>query len=254
MNNSPKLIRPSKAWIIFFPPFLLLIVGACVSSGISLPDGPEPSKQPNRQVGNLWDVEFAEDFSKLAVGSEPENLFILDGAYAVKQEEGEKCLSLPGSPVGDFGLLFGPRVRQKELSLSFSFLSSKKGRRYPSIAAGLGGVRSYRFRFNAATRQIVLLRGENEIGKALFNWESGAWCQVRFQALPEDGDNTRIRLKLWKRGIKEPAKWLFDILDDQAFAGGKCALWAYPYAGTPIHFDELRIESRALSANVSSQN
>ena len=82
-----------------------------------------------------------ENFSGLELGSEPENLFILDGAYAVSQEENDKRLTLPGSPVGDFGLLFGPRVREKSLSLSFSFLATKRGRRLPALAAGLGGVR-----------------------------------------------------------------------------------------------------------------
>ena len=116
----------------------------------------------------------------------------------------------------------------------------------PALAAGLGGVRSYRFRLNAATKQIILTRQDVEIGKVAYQWESGAWCQVRFQALPGDGENTRIRLKLWKRAEEEPEEWLFDEIDRSAFAGGKCALWGYPYAGTPIHFDDLKIESKAL--------
>ena len=170
----------------------------------------------------------------------------MDGAYAVSQEEDDKRLTLPGSPVGDFGLLFGPRVREKSLSLSFSFFATKKGRRLPALAAGLGGVRSYRFRLNAATKEILLFRHDLEIGKVAYQWESGAWHKVRFQAMPEAGENTRIRLKLWKRGEKEPDEWLLDQIDPSAFAGGKCALWAYPYSGTPIHFDDLKIESKAF--------
>lgn len=208
---------------------------------------PPPEHNPETQEAEgKWSVEFEENFSSLEVGSEPENLFILDGAYAVSEEGDNRRLTLPGSPVGDFGLLFGPRVREKSLELSFSFLGTKKGRRLPSLAAGLGGVRSYRFRLNAATKQIILTRQDVEIGKVTYQWESGVWCQVRFQALPGDGENTRIRLKLWKRAEEEPEEWLFDEIDRSTFAGGKCALWGYPYAGTPLHFDDLKIESKAL--------
>ena len=85
--------------------------------------------------------ELIEDFSKMEIGSEPESLFILDGAYTVQEgQNDEKSLTLPGSPMGDFGLLFGPRIREKGLELRFSFFSRKKGRRMPSIAAGIGGV------------------------------------------------------------------------------------------------------------------
>ena len=219
-----------------------LLFCGCMSLKSSLPEEPSSAES---NAPPAWVVEFEENFSSLGVGSEPENLFILDGAYAVSQEENDKRLTLPGSPVGDFGLLFGPRVRQKDLSLTFSFLATKQGRRYPSLAAGLGGVRSYRFRFNAATREILLLRQEEKMGKVAFQWESGAWWSVRFQAIPRGEQETRIRLKFWKRGEEEPKEWLFDDLDPNGFAGGKCALWAYPYAGTPIHFDDLKIESRS---------
>ena len=217
----------------------LFLHGCCTK--MELPPEQNPETQ---EAEGKWSVEFEENFSSLEAGSEPETLFILDGAYAVSQEENDKRLTLPGSPVGDFGLLFGPRVREKSLSLTFSFLATKKGRRLPALAAGLGGVRSYRFRLNAATGEILLFRQDVEIGKVAYQWESGAWCKVRFQAIPGDGENTRIRLKLWKRDADEPDEWLLDQVDPNGFAGGKCALWGYPYAGTPIHFDDLKIESR----------
>ena len=60
-----------------------------------------------------WNVEFSEDFSGVDVDAEPESIFILDGEYTVQEDGNNKCLSLPGSPMGDFGLLFGPREREK---------------------------------------------------------------------------------------------------------------------------------------------
>lgn len=244
MNNIQISMNKEYAHFSFIVSCISLFFCGCVSLKSSLPEEPSSAKSIAAPSPSSWVVEFEENFSSLEIGSEPENLFILDGAYVVSQDENDKRLTLPGSPVGDFGLLFGPRVREKSLSLSFSFLGTKKGRRLPALAAGLGGVRSYRFRLNAATREVLLFRQDVEIGKVAYQWESGAWTQVRFQALPGDGEKTRIRLKLWKRGEGEPDEWLLDQVDLNGFAGGKCALWAYPYAGTPIHFDDLKIESK----------
>ena len=240
LTETPMKRHPLRLPLFFLS--CLLLHGCCTKAPpLDLPSEQNPEEQ---KAEGKWSVEFEENFSSLEVGSEPENLFILDGAYAVSQEENDKRLTLPGSPVGDFGLLFGPRVREKSLSLTFSFLATKKGRRLPALAAGLGGVRSYRFRLNAATGEILLFRQDVEIGKVAYQWESGAWCRVRFQAIPGDGENTRIRLKLWKGDADEPDEWLLDQVDPNGFAGGKCALWGDPYAGTPIHFDDLKIESR----------
>ena len=38
------------------------------------------------------------------------DLLVLDGAFAVKAEGGNKFLELPGAPLDTYGLLFGPTV------------------------------------------------------------------------------------------------------------------------------------------------
>ena len=100
-----------------------LFLNGCCTKAVPL-DLPSETPSKEEQARGKWSVDFEENFSSLELGSEPENLFILDGAYTVSQEENDKRLTLPGSPVGDFGLLFGPRVREKNLSLSFSFLAN----------------------------------------------------------------------------------------------------------------------------------
>ena len=58
--------------------------------------------------------EHPLDFSKVKAGSEPESLFILDGAYSVQTDtKNNKILTLPGSPMENIGLIFGPRIRAK---------------------------------------------------------------------------------------------------------------------------------------------
>lgn len=192
---------------------------------------------------NSWKVEFEENFSGLSPQDEPENLFILDGSFLVDQDKAGKQLELSGRPVGDFGFMFGPRVREKAMELNFSFLSSKQGRRYPAIAAGIGGIRGYRFRWNASTRKIFIYNDETLLSEKIFTWESEQWWKIRFQVIPLKQDKNLLKLKIWPRDLEEPKTWLVEHFDDILFKGGKCVIWGYPYAGTPIQFDDIKILS-----------
>ena len=193
-----------------------------------------------------WNVEFSEDFSGVDLDAEPESIFILDGEYTVQKADGNnKCLLLPGSPMGDFGLLFGPREREKPLELSFSFYASKKGRRMPSIAASIGGVRGYKVRLNPAARNLVLSMDEAVFKEVPFSWKGEQWWKVRFQAFTGDtNQTTRLQCKLWPMEQNEPTEWFISEEFDIEYKGGKCALWGFPYSSTPILFDDLVISSR----------
>ncbi|OUU40842.1 MAG: hypothetical protein CBC16_05665 [Verrucomicrobia bacterium TMED56] len=211
------------------------IAGSTITDETGLPVSPSE-----------WTVEFSEDFSRIEVGSEPESLFILDGAYTVQtdQDQGE-ILALPGSPVGDFGLLFGPRIKDKALELRFSFFSTNKGRRKPSIAAGIGGIRGLRLRLNPAAKNLVLSSEEKILKTLPFLWTAGQWWSVRFQMVPEDSfQSTVVKYKLWPKLEEEPSSWLVSEKFSLEYKGGKCALWGFPYASTPILFDDLSIHSK----------
>src|SRR5438874_13641621 len=53
-------------------------------------------------------VIYENNFEKAEVGKVPEDFLVLDGAFTVKEEGGNKFLELPGAPLDTFGLLFGP--------------------------------------------------------------------------------------------------------------------------------------------------
>ena len=248
MNSLPYELEWFKkiGWLCFV---LTLMVG-CVHQSLKNKTSGETiqsdlSEQESVKVKLSWNVEFSEDFSDVPVGGEPESIFILDGEYKVNQVKGtNKCLSLPGSPMGDFGLLFGPREREKSLELGFSFYATKKGRRMPSIAASIGGVRGYKFRLNPAARKIVLSINETIIHEMPYSWQGEKWWKVRFQAKPGDSNQTTgLLLKLWPQDEKEPAEWNLDQEFNIEYKGGKCALWGFPYSSTPILFDNLLIQS-----------
>ena len=160
-----------------------------------------------------------------------------------EESKGQKYLQLPGTPMGDFGLLFGPRIKDRGLALRFSFFATKKGRRMPSIAAGIGGVRSLRLRLNPAARSLVISHDETILKQVPFVWKDGIWWDVCFQATPTSKNLTRVKCKLWPKQEQEPKAWFLEQEFKQEYEGGKCALWGVPYASTPILFDDLFIFS-----------
>jgi len=251
MNNLVSGITLVKVFRQLFCVFILMSAG-CLHYGSKVNSynqsiQKDSSIQETAETRINWNVEFSEDFSGFDINSEPESIFILDGEYTVQNEDGNnKCLSLPGSPMGDFGLLFGPREREKPLELSFSFYASKKGRRMPSIAASIGGVRGYKLRLNPAARNLVLSMDETVFKEMPFSWEGEQWWNVRFRALCGNSiQTTRLRCKLWPTNQKEPNEWLVNEEFFTEYIGGKCALWGFPYASTPILFDDLVIRSKS---------
>ena len=252
MNKLRSLIKSYQFLLNCLALLSFFITHGCVQKGIKKESPGEGDKNQivvettSSESNSGWVVEFSEDFSKIKTGSEPESLFILDGAYTVQEgQNDEKSLTLPGSPMGDFGLLFGPRIREKGLELRFSFFSRKKGRRMPSIAAGIGGVRGLRLRLNPAARNLALSFDEQTLKEIPFSWIGDQWWSVRFQMTPQDSNqSTFVQYKLWPKQEAEPDTWLVSEKFSIQYKGGKCALWGFPYASTPILFDDLTILSQ----------
>ena len=53
-------------------------------------------------------VLYTNGFDKAELEKVPEDMMVLDGGFAVKDEGGNKFLELPGAPLETFGVLFGP--------------------------------------------------------------------------------------------------------------------------------------------------
>ncbi len=190
-----------------------------------------------------WKLEFHEEFSDSIIGQEPETLFILDGAYTVQaHKERDKVLALPGTPTGDYGVLFGRKIKEKALELRFSFFSTSQGRRMPSVAASIGGVRGLRLRLNPAARNLALSLDEVFLTEIPFTWRGNQWWSVRFQVIP--AGEVQAKVKLWPSAEQEPVSWAFTKFFKVEYNGGKCALWGFPYAGTSILFDDISILSK----------
>src|SRR6187549_506044 len=51
---------------------------------------------------------YSNGFDKAELEKVPDDMLVLDGGFAVKEEAGNKFLELPGAPLDTFGVLFGP--------------------------------------------------------------------------------------------------------------------------------------------------
>ena len=59
---------------------------------------------------------YENHFEKETVGQTPSDFLMFDGAFVVKEENGNKFLELPGTPLDSFAVQFGPR---KPITLRF---------------------------------------------------------------------------------------------------------------------------------------
>lgn len=244
-----KFMKTMDSILAGFLFFASLLSGGCVvgdkTSGNAVvksdPFDSNAEPVPEKTDKAKWKVVFETDWSDETVGKEPADLFVLDGSYLIVEKDGDKALALPGSPVGDFGFLFGPRIKGKPVELKARIFSTRKGRRMPAFAAGLGGVNSYRLRLNPAAKTLQLSRGGEILEKIPFEWKSGSWTNLRFRAEPKGDEGAILSAKVWSSDEKEPTGWHMTFKDSEPFAGGKSTLWGYPYAGTQIFFDDLSI-------------
>src|SRR5262245_32491536 len=101
------------------------------------------------QSNTLYQINF----EKAAVGSVPEDFLVLDGRFAVKEENGNRFLELPGAPLDSFAAQFGP-AEVDNVAVSVRIKGTAKGRRYPTFGVGLNGVAGYKLQVSPAKKML----------------------------------------------------------------------------------------------------
>lgn len=183
---------------------------------------------------------YENSFEGAAHGKVPEDMLVLDGAFAVKEEGGNKFLELPGAPLETYGVLFGP-TETNGLAVQARIYSTGKGRRFPACAVGLNGVGGYRLQISPAKKALELAKGDAVLATVPFTWQSGSWTILRLQTRKINSEEVRIEGKAWPQDAAEPKEWTISRTDKTAAPAGRPSIWGSPYAGTPIRFDDLRV-------------
>src|SRR2546422_3314397 len=150
---------------------------------------------------------YRNDFEKTELGQVPQDFLVLDGAFSVKEENGNRLLELPGAPVDSFGVQFGP-AETENIAVLARIRSTAKGRRYPSFGVGLNGVAGYKLQVSPAKRMLELYKDQELKTSVPFEWKSGQWMNLRLQIRKLKEGEWKIEGKAWAQGAEEPQSWM----------------------------------------------
>jgi len=187
---------------------------------------------------------YQNNFEETQIGEVPDDFLVLDGDFAVKQEDGNKYLELPGAPLDAFGFMFGPSARHGN-EISARMFGTKKGRRYPVFGIALNGVNGYRLQVAPAKRAIELLKGSTVVAKVPFRWGGGEWLRLALQVEQTGAAEWIISGRVWADDKKAPAKPSITHKETKEPRNGKPSIWGSPYSGTPIRYDDIVVKKTA---------
>ena len=187
-------------------------------------------------------MHFKTDFELANADSLPEELMVLAGQFSVKEIGGNKVLELPGTPLEDFGALFGP-AESDEVAVRARVRSESTKRLAPRFGVGLNGVAGYRLLVSPGQNALQLLRDQQVVASAPFDWKPGTWTSLHLQVRKTPESKWIIEGRAWTDGTPEPKDWPISFEVSEAPPAGKASIWGAPYSGKPILFDDLSVIS-----------
>ena len=183
---------------------------------------------------------YENDFQSVEIGKEPEGFLILAGAFAVRAENRNRFLELPGTPLEDFGALFGEATMTGS-RVEASVQSWPRRRLSPTFGVGLYGLGGFRLLLSGNKGKLELWRRDEVVASANHRWQKEGWTRLILAAVPQQDGSWRIRGKSWDAGGEEPADWMIDYFTETAPPQGKPSIWGQPFSGFPIRFDDLTV-------------
>ncbi len=218
-ENSPSIYR----WVNMNPIAIILFMIAVLVPCQTQAEDAKPVYQNN--------------FESVDVGKVPDDFLVLDGAFAVQQESGNKYLELPGAPLDTFGALFGP-TEKSDLAITARIKGTSKGRRHPTFGVGLNGQGGYRLQISPGKGALELYKREEVVATIPYEWKSGQWTMLRLQ-VAKAGDVWKVEGKAWAQGTAEPEKPAVSFEEKTEPPAGRAVIWGSPFSTTPIQFDDL---------------
>ncbi len=192
-------------------------------------------------AASAGEVAYENDFEKADLGKAPAEFTIFAGAFKVAAEGGNKFFELPGDPVDAYGFLFGPGAPGDALA-SARIFGTKLGRRFPAFGLSLCGAGGYRLQVSPGKKALEIIKGDESKVSVPYDWTSGVWTHLVLK-VHKAGAGWVAEGKAWAEGSPEPADWLIKFEDPEETKPGRAGVWGTPFSGTPIRFDDLRLEN-----------
>jgi hypothetical protein len=175
-----------------------------------------------------------------AEGEPPKEVFVVDGTLKIASHEGNKAIVVDPAPITDASAQLAISAAGNA-SIEARIFATKRGRSTPRFGVSVHGMSGYRLLVNPAKKALEIVKNDQTIVTVPFTWTAGAWLKVKLEAKKGEGDAWSIIGKAWAADAVEPAEALIKH-DDKGLKGqGKCAIWATPFSGEPVFFDDIRI-------------
>ena len=182
--------------------------------------------------------EYKNTFEAAALGKVADDVMVLDGAFSIVSDAGNKCLELSGDPVGEFGALLGPAFGFA-VDVRARVWAAATGKRFPEFGIGAGDAGGFKL-FVAPGRHVMELRGgEDTRASAPVEWKSGTWTWLRLRIEPQGSQGWMVQGKVWPEDQKEPERWTISARATAAPPAGRVSLWGETFSEQPIRFDDL---------------
>jgi hypothetical protein len=184
---------------------------------------------------------FENNFETAEAGTLPDEFMVLAGDFAVKSAGTNQFLELPGTPLDSFALQFGPS-EAADVAVSARIFGTATGRRFPTFGIGLNGVSGHKLQVAPAKKALEILRDQELRTTVAFDWKPGTWTQLRLRVRTVKDGEWRVEGKAWPQGSPEPSEWTISCDEKEAPIAGKASVLGSPFSGTPIWFDDLKVE------------
>ncbi len=181
------------------------------------------------------------DLEKLREGDVPQEIFVIDGSIQIKIRQGRKVIEISGDkPEVDAGAVLGP-ASIGAAKIEARVYASKAGRSFPKFGVGVHGQTGFRLFIVPARTQLQLMKGDEVIIAVPFAWKTKTTVKLRLAFSPASAGKWLVTGKAWPDETEEPAEAQINHKITSPAPRGQSSIWATPYAGTPVDFDQIKV-------------
>ncbi|OYW73155.1 MAG: hypothetical protein B7Z37_22645 [Verrucomicrobia bacterium 12-59-8] len=182
-----------------------------------------------------------------AEGEPPQEVFVVDGTIRIGMRDGSKAIVIDPNPVTDASAQLAVSA-SGNASIEAKILAIKRGRSTPRFGISVHGMSGHRLIVNPAKKSLDLIKGDQTLVTVPLAWTSEVWLKVKLDATKAADDTWTITGKAWPADAAEPAEPLIKHTEKNLKGQGKCAIWATPFSGEPVFFDDIKISVEAAAA------
>lgn len=185
------------------------------------------------------------DFSNDEPGELPSDYMTADAEakFTIEDDGGNKVLRLNPSPIVDGGVLIGKSIKGGA-GITARIHATGRRRSFPRFGVGLHGVSGYRLLAAPADKELRLVKDDAVVARVPLEWKSGGWTFLEFSVTAAADGGSAIEGRAWEEGQSRPDTAQLTFAVKTPPAAGKASVWAAPYSGQPVDFDDITITAR----------